>query len=89
VFGLYLGGAGERNNDARVVYLPRGTNHDAGMLADKFGRIGVVRKVDPEILPDARRAGDQPISPADSDPSGGTDSSSEGNMSFGRRMSGA
>jgi hypothetical protein len=55
------------------MYLTRGANHNAGMLADKFGRIGVMWEVDPEILPDARRAGDQSVASADPDPSGGTD----------------
>jgi hypothetical protein len=71
MLGVLLGCACERNDDARIVYLARGTNYNARMLADKLRWIRIVWEINPKVLPDARCAGDQLLTPADPDPPGG------------------
>lgn len=60
VLGFYLRRAGHRHDDTGVVQSLRRPHDDAGMLANELGRVGIMRKIHPEILGDAGRAVDKP-----------------------------
>lgn len=59
---------GDRDNDAGVMEAGGGPNDDTRMLALELWRIGVVREVNPVILPNARPTLDLSDSPALSNP---------------------
>lgn len=63
--------AGDRHDDARILQVPRRSDHDAGVFAGEFRFVGIVREIHPEILPNTGRAGDQPVPAAGFHPSSG------------------
>ena len=59
-----------RHNNAWIMEASRTTNDDSGMLADKLGRVGITREVDPIDLSDPRHAENESVPPAPPDPAG-------------------
>jgi hypothetical protein len=68
MLGIRLGSAGDRYHDARVGQTSRRSNIHPWMLAHKLGDIGIMSKIDPEVLAYTRRAVEQRLPSAGPNP---------------------